>query len=92
MSEGGLNQADLARKMYMSRARVIQVLRLLELDSKIAATLVALGDPLPRQVITERALRPLVGLPVEEQRLRVAQLLRLAEERMRLAVRRRETP
>lgn len=91
MGTGGLNQADLARKMYMSRARVTQVLRLLDLDPKSAATVVALGDPLPRQVITERAFRPLIDLPVDEQRTRVAQLVRRAKEQLRSAIRKKRS-
>ena len=61
------------------------MLRLLELDPKSMATAVAFGDPLPRQVITERAFRPLIDLPVEEQKLRVAQLVRRAKEQLRSA-------
>lgn len=85
MSESSLTQADLARKLRVSRARVTQVLRLLDLDPKVAATIVALGDPLPRQVITERALRPFVGLPLDEQRPKVAQLVLTAKKKLRLA-------
>ena len=85
MSESSLTQADLARKLRVSRARVTQVLRLLDLDPKVAATIVALGDPLPRQVITERALRPFIDLPLDQQRPRVAQLIRRAKEQLRLA-------
>ena len=89
MTEGGLNQADLARKMRMSRARLTQMLRLLDLESKSAATVVTVGDPLPRQVITERALRPLIDLPVEEQKAKVAQLVRRAKEQLCLAAKKR---
>lgn len=72
MTECSLSQTDLARKLGVSRARVTQVLRLLDLDPKVAATIVALGDPLPRQVITDQALWPLIDQPVEQQKLRLA--------------------
>lgn len=92
MQESSLTQADLARKLRVSRARVTQVLRLLDLDPKVAATIVALGDPLSRQVITERALRPLVDLPVDQQRPKVAQLVRRAKEQLRLAAKKGTSP
>jgi DNA-binding transcriptional regulator LsrR (DeoR family) len=40
------NQADLARKFNISRARVTQILRLLKLDSLTIQELEKLGDPL----------------------------------------------
>jgi hypothetical protein len=86
MLESGLTQADVVRKLRMSRARVTQVLHLLDLDPEVAATIIALGDPLPRRAITERALRPLVDLPVDQQKPKVAQLVRLAKEQLRWAV------
>ena len=89
MSEGNLTQADLARKLKVSRARVTQVLHLQDLDPKVAATIVALWDPLLVRVITERALRPIVGLPLDQQRPMVAQLVRRAKEQLRLAGKRR---
>ncbi len=67
MADGGLNQADLAHELKVSRARVTQVMKLLDLDPKVVATIVALGDRLSRRVITERALRPMVGTPVDQQ-------------------------
>ena len=84
MSEDSLTQADLARKLKVSRARVTQVMNLLELDPKVAATIVALGDPLPMRIITERALRPFIDLPLDQQRPKVAQLVRRTKDRLRL--------
>lgn len=80
MSEESLTQADLARKLGVSRARVTQVLRLLDLDPQVVAAIVALGGPLPRRVITERALRPFVDLPLDLQRTKVSDLLRRAKK------------
>jgi hypothetical protein len=59
------------------------VLCLLDLDAKVAAAIVAFGDPLPSQVITERGLQPFVHLPLDQQRTEAAQLVRRAKERMR---------
>lgn len=83
MAAEGLTRAGLARKLRVSRARVTQVLRLLELDPKAAATIVALGDPQPLRVVTERVLRPFIDLPLDKQKPKVAQLARRAKERPR---------
>lgn len=63
-----VTRADLARKLGVSRARVTQVLRLLDLAPEILETIALLGDPLPSPVVTERAPRSLVMLPCESQR------------------------
>ena len=68
------SQADLARHLRVSRARVTQVLRLLRLNPDVLRSLAALGDPLPSPIITERQLRPLVDRPANEQRLWMQQL------------------
>ncbi|MCL4544998.1 MAG: hypothetical protein M1118_10450, partial [Chloroflexi bacterium] len=60
------SQADLARQLGVSRARVTQVLGLLELAPEVLEAIVGLGDPLSTPVVTERSLRPLLKLPVEE--------------------------
>ena len=62
------NQADLAQHLGISRARVTQMLRLLRSDPEVLESLVALGDPLPSPVITERQLRSLVDLPANKQK------------------------
>jgi len=69
------SKAVLARKLGVSRARVTQVLRLLSLDPEVLATIARLGDPLPSRIVTERRLRPIVGLPPKEQRQHLATLL-----------------
>lgn len=48
------SQADLARKLRVSGARVTQVLGLLSLAPDVVQALAALGDPLPKPVVTER--------------------------------------
>ncbi|MCG6534892.1 MAG: hypothetical protein L7F78_09415 [Syntrophales bacterium LBB04] len=67
--------ADLARKLGVSRARVTQVLWLLNLTPEVLKTIAALGDPLSSPIVTERRLRPIVNLPPEEQIRRVVAIL-----------------
>ena len=59
--------ADLARTLGVSRARVLQVLRVLRLTPEVLKMITELGDPLPAPIITERMLRPVVGLSSDEQ-------------------------
>ena len=40
---------------------------LLQLDARVIAEIEALGDPMPRKIVTERMLRPYVGKPYEDQ-------------------------
>jgi hypothetical protein len=60
-------RADLARHLGVSRARVTQVLALLALDAEALQALAALGDPLPKQIVTERSLRSFLKLSAKEQ-------------------------
>jgi len=61
LSEGKYNsQADLSRKVGVSRARVTQILNLLKLPEKIIDKLSALGDPLTKPTVTERIMRLLL--------------------------------
>ena len=62
------NQADLARKLCISRARVTQILKLLKLDSLIIQELEKFGDPIKSKIITERMLRPYVSKSAKEQK------------------------
>ncbi len=73
---------DLARKLDISPARVTQVLRLLSLPQEVLKTIAALGDPLPFLIVTERRLRPILNLPLEEQRCRVEAILARRENRL----------
>ncbi len=77
MLENGLpsSQADLARKLGISRARVTQVLRLLRLNPDLLQTVASLGDPLRLPIVTERRLRPIVNLPPREQMEKVQAVL-----------------
>ena len=62
------SEADLARKLGVSRVRVNQIIRLLKLDTQIVKQIEKLGDPLSSQIITERILRPYIGLPFKKQK------------------------
>ncbi|MCL4466968.1 MAG: hypothetical protein M1401_04230 [Chloroflexi bacterium] len=61
------SRADLARKLGFSRARVTQVLGLLDLAPEVVEALAALGDPTSTPIVTERSLRRLLKLSAEEQ-------------------------
>jgi len=68
-------QAEFARRQGISRARVTQVLQLLNLTPNVLHTITALGDPLPSQVITERMLRFIVDRSADEQRQEIWRIL-----------------
>jgi ParB-like chromosome segregation protein Spo0J len=53
----GINRAELARRLGVSRARVTQWLDLLELPERVLREAEALGDCWDRQVVTEREMR-----------------------------------
>jgi predicted DNA-binding protein (UPF0251 family) len=65
------SQADLARRMGLSRAKVTQMLRLFKLSPKVLEGIKSLGDPLPSPIVTERMLRPLIELDERAQRQRL---------------------
>jgi hypothetical protein len=67
--------AALARQLGLSRARVTQVLQLLKLTPKVLDVVTDLGDPLPSSIVTERRLRSLAKLTVEEQCRRIDMIL-----------------
>jgi len=51
------NQADLARKLGVSRVRISQVLSLLKLYSELIKAVERFGDPMPSRIVTDRMLR-----------------------------------
>ncbi|MCK5117501.1 MAG: winged helix-turn-helix transcriptional regulator, partial [Candidatus Aegiribacteria sp.] len=57
MKTGGLSQAELARKLGLSRARVTQMLNLLVLPEVLISEIEEMGDYWSRQLVTERKLR-----------------------------------
>ncbi|RKZ06531.1 hypothetical protein DRQ25_13740 [Candidatus Fermentibacteria bacterium] len=52
-----LSQADLARKLGLSRARVTQMLNLLGLPEMLISEIEGMGDNWSKQLVTERQLR-----------------------------------
>jgi hypothetical protein len=70
------NQAMLARFHQITRARVTQLLHLLDLHPAIRAF--AKGLPpttAPRKAVTEKALKPLLALPAEKQLLVASRMI-----------------
>ena len=63
-----VSRADLARELGVSRARVTQVLNLLNLPKPVLDAIASLGDPLPSQLVTEHMLRGFIKLSPHEQR------------------------
>ena len=59
--------AALARALGVSRARVTQILNLLDLSTAVKARVQEMGDPLPGRHLCERKLRSLLELPKEDQ-------------------------
>jgi len=70
----GTSRATLAQRLGVSRARVTQVLGLLDLAPQVVEHIIALGDPLPGPVVTERSLPGLVGLPAHNQQRALEQM------------------
>ncbi|MCK5117491.1 MAG: hypothetical protein KAR44_12895 [Candidatus Aegiribacteria sp.] len=52
-----MSRAELARKLGLSRARVIQMLNLLGLPEMLISEIEGMGDYWSRQLVTERQLR-----------------------------------
>lgn len=65
------NQAELARTFRLTRARVTQLLQLLDLHPAILTYAKSLPPGTPTKMVTERGLRPLLGLALGRQ-LKVA--------------------
>jgi hypothetical protein len=70
------NQAEIARREGLTRARVTQVMGMLRLAPEIQQHVLSLPDMARRPVITERALRPIAQIEDQaDQRLAFATLL-----------------
>jgi hypothetical protein len=67
--------AALARSLKISRARVTQVLNLLQLSLEVVEMISSLGDPLGSPIISERRLRPLLALNAEQQKAQLEIIL-----------------
>ncbi len=62
------SEADLARKIGISRVRVNQIVKLLTLDKQAIEIIEQLGDPIKSRIITERRLRYYIKESPEKQR------------------------
>ena len=70
------NQSDIARREGISRVRVAQVMWLLRLAPEIRERVLAMPQTTRRQVISERALRPIAHLQdVADQKTRFQELI-----------------
>jgi len=67
--------ADLSRKLGLTRARVTQIMNLLKLSPEIIEIIFALGDPISIPHVTERTLRKLADLSVEEQKALIQRII-----------------
>lgn len=67
--------AVLARHLKASRARVTQIMNLLQLSPEAIALLSSLGDPIRSPIGAERRLRPLLGMVAEKQIERIKIML-----------------
>jgi hypothetical protein len=67
--------ADLALYLKVTRARVTQIMNLLSFEPEIQKMIIALGQNLSSQAVSERTLRPLLRLPVEKQKLGINRIL-----------------
>jgi len=73
-----LSPSALARQLKVSRARVTQILNLLQLSPEVVEMISSLGDPLGSPIISERRLRPLLALNAEQQKTQVEIMLQQA--------------
>lgn len=58
----GVTQADIARREGLSRARVTQIMDLLNLAQDIKEYILSMPEAVRRPVVTERSLRPIMKL------------------------------
>jgi hypothetical protein len=66
------SRAALARQLGVTRARVTRVLGLLDLAPEVVHAVAALGDSLPRPIVSERRLRAVLTLPAGEEKRALA--------------------
>ncbi len=71
------NQADIARREGLTRARVTQVLGLLRLAAEIQEHILSMPEMVGRPVVSERALRPIAQ--IEDKRQQMAEFQQLLE-------------
>ena len=57
----------LARHLKVSKTRATQTINLLKLPPEVIEIIYSLGDPISGPIITEKRLRPLVGMSADKQ-------------------------
>ena len=72
------NQAEIARREGITRARVTQVMSMLRLATEIQQHILSLPDMLRRPAITERALRPIAQ--IEDPKLQFEEFKQLLHD------------
>lgn len=77
------SQADIARELGVTRARVSQIMGLLKLAPQIQKELLALQDQAAIRFFSERRLRPL--LAIKGQRKQVVEFRKMKEQMLALA-------
>lgn len=80
------NQADLARRFDLSRARVTQILAILRLPHPVVDYLASLLHE-DKAKYNERELRRILALPTEEEQFTAFEVLRAAVDASKRAVR-----
>ncbi len=60
--------ASLSRHLQVSRARVTQIMNLLQLSPEAKDMISSLGDPVNTHFVSERRLRPLLKLALDQQK------------------------
>ena len=61
------HRAEISRREGVSRARVTQIMELLEVHHRILDYVSTLGPETPERLVTERKLRKLTRLPLQDQ-------------------------
>ncbi len=67
LDEAGSNRAAVARKLHLTRPRVTQLMKLLDLHPKIREYIRSLPPGTPERMVTERGLRALVEKQLDKQ-------------------------
>lgn len=80
------SRAELARREGITRARVTQIMKLLELAAEIQETILTLPAGTPERLVTERRLRALAGMTSMEQRAVFRAFIRGGHEGPKAAV------
>ncbi|MCU0692744.1 MAG: hypothetical protein MUF54_15190 [Polyangiaceae bacterium] len=67
LDEAGSNRAAVARNLHLTRPRVTQLMKLLDLHPKIREYIKSLPPGTPERMVTERGLRAFVEKQLDKQ-------------------------